>query len=68
MVIEETSDGMPEEVLNGCYDEAAEFIHVLIHKESPRPSIAEVFPSVKLCLELAKIAGQDAGSLAPARS
>jgi len=67
-VIEETSEGMPEEVLNGCYDEAAEFIHALIHKESPHPPIADVFPSVKLCLELAKIVGQDAGSLAPARS
>jgi myo-inositol 2-dehydrogenase / D-chiro-inositol 1-dehydrogenase len=68
MVIEETSDGMPEEVLNGCYDEAAEFIHALIRKESPRPSITDVFPSVKLCLELAKIAGQSARNLASTRS
>jgi predicted dehydrogenase len=68
MVIEETSEGMPEEVLNGCYDEAAEFIRALMHKESPRPSIASVFPSVQLCLALAKIAGQDAGNRAPARS
>jgi myo-inositol 2-dehydrogenase/D-chiro-inositol 1-dehydrogenase len=43
----------PEDVLNGCYDEAAEFIRSLESKDAPQPSIQEVFPSVKLCLELA---------------
>jgi hypothetical protein len=33
MVIEETSDGMPEELLNGCYDEAAEFIQQLFARK-----------------------------------
>jgi myo-inositol 2-dehydrogenase / D-chiro-inositol 1-dehydrogenase len=41
---------MPEDVLNGCYDEAAAFIHALNQKEMPRPSIEDVFPSVSLCL------------------
>ena len=68
MVIEETAEGTPEDVLSGCYDEAAEFIGALIHNKGPRPSIEDVFPSVKLCLELAKMAGQNAGNLAPARS
>jgi myo-inositol 2-dehydrogenase / D-chiro-inositol 1-dehydrogenase len=43
-----------EHVLNGCYDEAAEFIRAVSSKTAPRPSIEEVFPSVELCLALAK--------------
>jgi hypothetical protein len=45
--------GTREDVLNGCYDEAAEFIRSLENQDAPHPSIPEVFPSVKLCLELA---------------
>lgn len=41
---------MPEDVINGCYDEAATFIHALNNKEMPHPSIEDVFPSVSLCL------------------
>jgi predicted dehydrogenase len=45
---------MPGDVLNGCYDEAAEFIRALGCKDRPNPSIEEVFPSVELCWRMAK--------------
>lgn len=41
---------IPEDILNGCYDEAAAFIQALGNKEMPHPSIEDVFPSVSLCL------------------
>ena len=50
---EVASKTMPEDVLNGCYGEATEFIRSLNSKDAPHPSIEEVFPSVKLCLDLA---------------
>jgi predicted dehydrogenase len=53
-VIEETAQDMPEEVLNGCYDETSEFIRALREKRNPQPTIEQVFPSVELCLNLAK--------------
>jgi hypothetical protein len=45
---------MPEDMLNGCYDEAAEFVRALTLKETARPSIEEVFPSVELCRTMSK--------------
>ena len=55
LALAETASGnVPEDVLNGCYDEAAEFIRALSRKEHARPSIEEVFPSVELCWEMAK--------------
>ena len=69
LAVEETASvNMPEEVLNGCYDEAAEFIRALTHREHPRPSIEDVFPSVELCLALAKVAEQNARNLVPAKT
>jgi predicted dehydrogenase len=68
MVMEETAGNLPEEVLNGCYDEAAEFITTLGHKQRPHPSIEDVFPSVELCLTMTKAVEQTAGSLVPAKS
>ena len=35
---------MAEDVLNGCYDEAAEFVRALARKDAPYPSIEDVFP------------------------
>jgi len=57
-VIEETAHGMSEEVLNGCYGETSEFIRALSQKRNPHPTIEDVFPSVDLCLKLAKEADQ----------
>ena len=45
---------MPEDVLNGCFNEAAEFISAVAHKRPPHPTIEEVFPSVELCFEMAQ--------------
>ena len=55
LALEETaSDKVPEDVLNGCFDEAAEFIRSLSRKQFPHPSIEEVLPSVELCLGLTR--------------
>ncbi len=52
--IEEIGSGMPEDVMNGGYAEAEEFIRALSRGDAPRPSIEEVAPSVTLCLMMAK--------------
>ena len=43
LVVEESSEGIPEDVLNGCYDEASASISALANKKRPRPSIADGF-------------------------
>ena len=48
------SEATPEDVLHGFYDEAAYFIRALISKQELHPSVEDVFPSVELCLNLAK--------------
>jgi myo-inositol 2-dehydrogenase / D-chiro-inositol 1-dehydrogenase len=50
--------GMSEDVLNGCFDETAEFVRALTSNHKPRPSIEEVFPSVELCLSPAAAANE----------
>jgi predicted dehydrogenase len=45
---------MPEDVVNGCYDEAAALFGALARGQRPSPSIEAVFPSVELCLAMAK--------------
>ncbi|MGH9553413.1 MAG: hypothetical protein ACRD3W_28790 [Terriglobales bacterium] len=64
---EAAPEGAAEDVLNGCYDEAAEFIRAIAGKDAPRPSIEEVFPSVELCLAMTRNAAEDAGKLAAAK-
>src|SRR6266852_5265416 len=51
---EVAADDTPEDVLNGCYDEAAEFIRALRCKDRLSPSIEEIFPSVELCWKMAE--------------
>jgi myo-inositol 2-dehydrogenase / D-chiro-inositol 1-dehydrogenase len=68
VMVEESAEGMPEDVLNGCYDEAAEFIRALGIHRHPRPSIEDVYPSVELCLAMARQAEQAAGNLISAKS
>lgn len=66
VVIEEyESAETPEDVLNGFYDEAGSFIRTLASKQNLRPSIEDVFPSVELCLNMAKTIEQQTGSVAP---
>jgi predicted dehydrogenase len=48
-----------EDIVNGCYDEAAAFIEAL-SGGTPKPSIAEVFPSVEICFAIAKAANEGA--------
>lgn len=62
VLAEAASGNIPEDVLNGFYDEAAEFIRALTHKEPARPSIKEVFPSIELCWEMVKNLEQNAGN------
>ena len=46
------TDRLPEDVINGCYDEAECFIDYLRKGEVLRPSIADVAPSVELCMSI----------------
>ncbi len=57
LVSEEVAGDEPEDVLNGCYDEAVVFIRALSSKSPPKPSIAEVVPSITLCLAMAEKSG-----------
>ena len=43
----------PEDIMNGCYNEAAAFLEIL-KGATPKPSIADVFPSVELCFTIAR--------------
>jgi predicted dehydrogenase len=52
---EMVSASTPEDVVNGCYDEAAEFVRAVSSKSAPRPSIAEIAPSVDLCFAIANV-------------
>ncbi len=52
------SDDLPEDVVNGCYDETVEFIRAVRTQSPPTPSIAEVMPSVELCLAMAERASK----------
>jgi myo-inositol 2-dehydrogenase / D-chiro-inositol 1-dehydrogenase len=67
VLVEAASEGSPEDVLNGCYDEASEFIRALTVKRAARPSIEEVFPSVELCLTMAKTLEENSGKV-PAKT
>jgi hypothetical protein len=66
-MVETAIEGMPEDVLNGCYDEAAEFIRALTRQQPARPSIDEVFPSVELCLAMVKTVQEIGGRLLSAK-
>ena len=61
------SDQTPEDVLNGCFDEAAEFISALVNNRPARPSIEEVFPSIELCFEMAKTLSEERSNTTSAK-
>jgi virulence factor len=53
LISEETFAGdTPEDVVNGFYDEAAEFVRAVSSNSAAKPSISEVAPSIELCLAL----------------
>jgi myo-inositol 2-dehydrogenase / D-chiro-inositol 1-dehydrogenase len=56
---EKTPAETPEDIVNGCYAEAAAFIQSL-SGGTPKPSIAEVFPSVELCFAAAGMGNESA--------
>jgi myo-inositol 2-dehydrogenase / D-chiro-inositol 1-dehydrogenase len=49
----------PEDIVNGCYNETVAFLEAL-RGGAPKPSIAEIFPSVELCFAIARIANERA--------
>lgn len=57
LVLEESDHGVSEDVVFGFYDETVAFIRALTGSKDLRPTIADVAPSVELCLKLAKNVG-----------
>lgn len=52
---EEIASGdIPEDIIQGFYDETSAFIQSSVRGHALKPSIAEVAPSVELCLAIAK--------------
>ncbi len=58
LAIHESSEGQPEDVISGFYDETATFIRGLALNEPLRPSVEDVHPSVELCHRIASMAVQ----------
>lgn len=59
LLLDERSDGTPEDVLSGFYDETAAFLGALSRSQQLSPTIADVYPSVELCHDLARIANEE---------
>src|SRR6266496_261580 len=60
LVLEEiASIDAPDDVMNGSYNEAVEFVTALRTGARPRPSIEDIAPSAQLCFQLAKVAAHD---------
>lgn len=62
LVLQLTDRDMSEDEVFGFYDEAAALIHALKEGKPLQPTIEDVYPSVELCLELAKRLNVPAGS------
>ncbi len=54
LVTEESASATMEDLLNGCYHETAAFIRALRDGSVPQPSIADVAPSVEICMSIAE--------------
>lgn len=48
---------VPEDVLNGCFDETRTFIEALRDGRPLKPAIADVAPSVEICMSIAESIG-----------
>ena len=54
LVTEEVAPAdMAEDIVNGCYDESAAFVRALRGHSALKPSIADVVPSVEICMSIA---------------
>jgi predicted dehydrogenase len=60
LVLEEIGGGeTPEDVIHGFYGEVLELVEALKLGRRPKPSIEDVFPSVKLCFRLSDSADKN---------
>jgi predicted dehydrogenase len=57
---EVAAPGLPEDVVNGYYHEAAAFIRALSNGSTLQSSIEDVYPSVEICFEIAKAVQSEA--------
>src|SRR6266404_5791591 len=44
----------PEDLRNGGYEEVVEFVRALQSGVPPRPSVADILPSVRICFAIAE--------------
>jgi predicted dehydrogenase len=51
--VDETAEDVPEDVRNGGYGEVIELVRALAAGERPRPTIADVLPSARICFAVA---------------
>jgi predicted dehydrogenase len=65
VVVEEefASADMPEDEVGGFYDEAVTFIEALRDDRALKPTIADVTPSVEICISIAESMGSNAPNL-----
>ena len=57
LVLEQSDAGVPEDEVFGFYDETVAFIRGLAEGKTLSPTVADVAPSVELCLKLAESVG-----------
>ena len=49
-----SSDSEPEDLRNGSYEEVVEFVSALRAGRHPRPSVADILPSTRICFAIAE--------------
>jgi predicted dehydrogenase len=49
-----SSDSEPEDLRNGSYEEVVEFVRALRAGTHPRPTVADILPSARICFAIAK--------------
>jgi predicted dehydrogenase len=49
-----SSDLEPEDLRNGSYEEVVEFVRALRAGTHPRPSVADILPSARICFAIAE--------------
>jgi predicted dehydrogenase len=59
LVLRETNEGTPEDVVSGFYDEAVQLIRALSQNAQLCPTIADVYPSVDFCHAMARSAREE---------
>jgi predicted dehydrogenase len=62
VVDETTSDVEPEDLRNGAYQEVEEFVRALKIGARPRPEIADILPSARICFAIADSVAKQTGA------